>query len=438
MVEEKKIMKHNIQLSEVITIDTPDNRCAMAFAMELQNHLPNHSRTLLLTANRPELVHTNLEVVRQHLPHFDTIHDKTTYLFLKENWSELHGRYGIKAFINELRTLIEKEQYDLYYVHRLDLFFDKVFSEEIEEATLALIEAVRYHHKKVLLSYNTRTVSGKSFDTLLQNKRDLSFDVVPNSDGECDLTMKTHNRLLQKEFASIVLISDQPEIRHMHRLIFEKEPKIRFQTASLQDLEKAHSHLINEDTDLIIYNDTRKLLDTTLAHLFKQEAPHAQLYWLTNRKSIRKTDLSESKKIGIDLLFPRNFDIKEYIQYIEQVIQNQFYTHKLGRISFKEKSQVVDIRELMERISELEKNHILFSLVTVKMSDIKEENLPSLIRKEDFVFMDQSHDIVLFVLVNIMQEYAKQVIADRVHVNRFLVKAHSTEHLARLLQQDPA
>ena len=434
MVVLRKIMKHNIQLSEVITIDTPDNRCAMAFAMELQNHLPNHTRTMLLTANRPELVHSNLEVVKQHLPHFDTIHDKTTYLFLKENWSELYDRYGIKAFINELRTLIEKDRYDLYYFHRLDLFFDKVFNEEIEESILSLIEAVRYHHKKVLLSYNTHTVSGKSFDKLLQNKRDLSFDVVPNSDGECDLTMKTHNRLLKKEFASVVLISDQPEIRQMHRQILGEEPKIRFQSASLQDLEKAHSHLINEDTDLIIYNDSRKQLDSTLAHLFKKEAPHAQLYWLTNRKSIRKTDLTESKKIGIELLFPKNFDIKEYIQYIEQVIQNQFYTHKLENLSFNGQTQVVDIRELMQRISELEKLNILFSLVTVNMSDIKEENIPSLIRKEDFVFMDRTHNLVLFVLVNIMQEQAKQVIADRVHVNRFLVKTHSTENLARLLQ----
>jgi hypothetical protein len=427
-------MKHNIQLSEVITIDTPDNRCAMAFAMELQNHLPNHTSTMVITANRPELVHSNLEVVKQHLPHFDTIHDKTTYLFLKENWSGLHERYGIKAFINELRTLIEKDRYDLYYVHRLDLFFDKVFNEEIEESILALIEAVRYNHKKVLLSYNTHTVSGKSFDKLLQNKRDLSFDVVPNNDGECDLTMQTHNRLLQKESASIVLISDQPEIRHMHKHIFGSEPKIRFQSASLQDLEKAHSHLINEDTDLIIYNDSRKILDSSLAKLFKKEAPYAQLYWLTNRKSIRKTDLIESKKIGIELLFPKNFDIKEYIQYVEQVIQNQFYTHKLDDLSFNGENQVVDIRELMQRISELEKKNILFSLVTVNLSDIKEENIPSLIRKDDFVFMDQNHNIVLFVLINIMQEQAKQIIADRVHVNRFLVKTHSVENLTSLLQ----
>jgi hypothetical protein len=176
------------------------------------------------------------------------------------------------------------------------------------------------------------------------------------------------------------------------------------------------------------------MLDSSLAKLFKKEAPYAQLYWLTNRKSIRKTDLIESKKIGIELLFPKNFDIKEYIQYIEQVIQNQFYTHKLDDLSYSGENQVVDIRELMQRISELEKKNILFSLVTVNMSDIKEENIPSLIRKDDFVFMDQSHNLVLFVLINIMQEQAKQIIADRVRVNHFLVKTHSVENLTSLLQ----
>ncbi len=427
-------MKHNLQLSEVITIDTRENRCALAFAMELQHHFPSTPKTLFMTANKPELVRSNLEVVKQYFEPFDRIHQNTTYLFLKETWTDMHERYGIQTFINELSTLVKKEEYDLYYFHRIDLFFDKLFTTEIEESVIALIESIRYHHKKIFFSYNTQTVSGKSFDKLLQNRRDLSFDVIPNDEGECDLTMKTHNRLLQKESATIMLVSDQPDIQHLHEFVLQNEPKITYKALRLDELQNDPGQRIDHDTDLIIYNDTRKLLDQTMVQAFKKFAPHAQIFWLTNRKSIRKTDLTESKKIGIDMLFPKYFDIKEYIHYIEHVIQNQFYTHRFDSLSFLEKSQVVDIQELFQRIQEMEEKKILFSIVTVRMSDVKEENIPSLIRREDFVFMDKSHNIILFVLLNLMEESAKQIIADRVQVNRLLVKNHSVEHVANLLQ----
>ncbi len=428
-----KSMKHNIQLSEVITIDTQENRCALAFAMQLQRHLPSSPHTLFLTANKPELVRDNLEVVQRYFDHFNRIHANTTYLFLKEHWSEMQERYGTQAFINELRSLVEEEAYELFYFHRIDLFFDKLFTPEIEESVIALIEAVRYHHKKIFFSYNTKTVSGKSFDTLLQNRRDLSFDVVPNDDGECDLTMKTHNRLLQKARTTILLISDQADTRYMHNTIFAKEPKIDFRIITLEALQNDPGRHIDPETDLILYNDNRKLLDAEMSAAFKSFAPYAQIFWLTNRKSIRKTDLTESKKIGIDMLFAKYFDIKEYVYYVEQVIQNQFYSHKLDNLSFADKKQVVDIRELLQRVEELEKKHILFSIVTVRKSDIREENIASLIRKEDFVFMDDKHDIVLFVLLNLMPENAKQIIADRVDVNKLMVRHHSVENLAKLL-----
>ena len=428
-------MQHNIQISEVITIDTQENRCALAFAMELQHHLPATPHTLLLTANKPELVRENLQVVKEHLPHFDQIHENTTYLFLKERWQELKERYGVKAFINELGNMIQKERYDLYYFHRIDLFFDKEFTPEIEESIISIIEAVRYHHKKVFFSYNTKTVSGKSFDQLLQKRRDLSFDVVPNDDAACDLTMKTHNRLLQKERAKIVLVSDQPDLRDMHRLIFAQEPKIDFRIVSLEDLQNAPKSVIDSDTDLILYNDSRKLLDPTLTKAFKILASEATIYWLTNRKSIRKSDLSESKKIGIEMLFPKYFDTREYIHYIEQVIQNQFYSHKLDNLTFLEKEQIVDIQELFHRLAELQKKRILFTATTVRKSDIRGENITSRIRKEDFVFIDQKNDMMLFVLINLMEERARQIIANRFQINRLSVKVHSVQNLTRLLQE---
>ncbi len=431
----KDIMKQNLQLSEVITIDTQENRCAIAFAMELQLHLPSAPRTLFITGNRAQLVRDNLKIVSDYLEGFEHVHQNTSYLFLKESWSELHDRYGIQAFINELRTLTDNDTYDLFYFHRIDLFFDKAFNDEIEEAVLALIESVRYHHKKIFFSYNTQTVSGKSFERVLQNHRDLSFDVVPNNDGECDLTMKTHNRLLQKGYVSILLISDQPSVKRMHKYILEGEPDIRFKTLSLAQLQSG-DEAIDPQTDLIIYNDSIKLLDAEMTAELKKIAPDAQIFWLTGRKSIRKSDITKSKEIGIEMLFPKTFDIREYMHAIEHAVQKQFYSHKLDNLSYLNDTQIVNIQDLPKRLSELQSKRILFSVVTVNASHIHEENIPSLIRKEDFVFIDAEHDVVLFVLVNLPEEHARQIIAHRVNVNPLMVKYHNSETLTQLLRED--
>ncbi|MNN71818.1 hypothetical protein D3C81_1877890 [compost metagenome] len=107
----------------------------------------------------------------------------------------------------------------------------------------------------------------------------------------------------------------------------------------------------------------------------------------------------------------------------------------MDNLTFLEKEQIVDIQELFHRLEELQNKRILFTATTVRQSDVKEENIASLIRKEDFVFIDQKNDIMLFVLINLMEESARQIIANRLHLNRLTIKVHSVQNLTQLLQQ---
>ena len=424
-------MKHNIQLSEVITINTPDNRCALAFNMQLQKHLKETTKTLFLTANKVDLVRTNLQHVKQHLPHFDTIHQRMTYLFLKEEWSDISSRYGIKTFTKELHRMAEDPAFDFYYFHRIDLFFENNITQDVEQTILQFIETIRYHHKKILFSYNSLTASGQVFETLFKNRRDLSFDVILNDAGECDLTMRTHNRLLLKESASVCLISNQSDIRYLHNTILKNQPHIKLNIVTLEDLEKDPNHL-NKETDLIIYNDSRKFLTREIAQVFKKLAPNAQIFWVTNRKSIRKSDLNESKEYGIDMLFPKNFDIKEYVHYIEQVIQQAFYTKKLRTLSYLNESPNVTLDIFKKRLHELENKQILHSIVTVNLSDIQHDNLAAFIRKEDFVTIDKANNLAFFALINLLPENARQIIADRTSIHKKSIHVQQTKELTEL------
>jgi len=107
----------------------------------------------------------------------------------------------------------------------------------------------------------------------------------------------------------------------------------------------------------------------------------------------------------------------------------------LDNLTFLEKEQIVDIQELFHRLAELQKKRILFTATTVRKSDIRGENITSRIRKEDFVFIDQKNDMMLFVLINLMEERARQIIANRFQINRLSVKVHSVQNLTRLLQE---
>lgn len=425
-------MHQNIALSEVLTIDTKDNKCALAFSFELLGELSSDTNMLLTTSNDITLVQKNLEILKESLSSFEELHQRCSYLFLKNNWDILYEQYGLQTFQNELLSLTEDTHYDVYYFHRIDLFFDTHFTQKIKNILYAFIDAVRYHHKKVIFSYNTHTLSGKSFEMLLENRRDLSFHNINDKIDDCNLKMKTHNRLMKKENASIVVISDQEDIDYLHKTIFAKQENINYTYIQLETLIQADT-IINEQTDLIIYNDSKKPLNKNLIKAFKQTAPFAQIYVLSNRRSIRKIDLKISADMGIDQTFAKSFDIKEYVQHIEQVIHNNFYTHKLKNISFLGEIQRVDVKGLMQRLTELEKTNILFTMMTAQLSDTDTQILNQSIREDDFFFIDSSHNLILFVMLNILPEQAKDIIAERMKVNKLLIKHHKIDTLPELV-----
>ncbi len=425
-------MRKNIKISEIITINTNVNECALAFSYQLLDHLQDSNKMLVITANNIKKVYENVEQAKEYIANFDKLHPLTKYLFLKENWTKMHEKYGSKSFQNELISIVENKTFDLYYFHRIDMFFDKRFSENIQKALTLLIESIRYNHKKVIFSYNNQTISGKSFETFLKVKEDISFTIKPGNDNDCDFTMKTYNHLLKKEYASIYLISNDEDITNMHKIIFGDQKNIRFKHFTLDDLQNP-ANLEFKESDIIIYNDSRKMLDANMIQAFKKLAPYARIFSLSNRKSIRKTDLKESKEAGINLLLPKSFDLKEYIHTIELAIGDEFYTKKLKNLSFLTSAHQVDIKELMQRIAELEKNRIYFSIVTARATDIENNNISRMIRKEDFVFIDKSHDITLFVMINLLPDVAKDVIAERTSINKLLIKYHQKDALAQLI-----
>ena len=412
-------MKKNIEISEVFTIDTDENRCALLFCLQLQHQLDDE-KMLFLTANNFDLVHDNLERIKPYLSYFDDLHKRTKHLFLKESWLNLEAQYGIRSLSNELSSLVEHSDEKLFFLHRVDLFFDKVFNTELEDVMIAFIKDIRYHHKKVIFSYNSKTVTGKAFDELLDKRRDISYHIEEDKEdptGDCFSTIKTYNKFLKKPYAEIILISDDKNVIDMHEKIFSNQKDIHFSHLSLHDVVENKS-TIQEEADVVIYDDRMITMDEKMVKYLKGFAHFARIYQLSDKKFLRKTDLGEAQEMGIDYVAPYNFDIKEYVASIESVIENDFYTQKLKTFYEKTWVQEVDYQGLKEYLLALKESQILFSLLRVPIEEIEAGDVVSLIREEDCLYHDKEKESIVFALINILGENAKEILAKRLKIKK--------------------
>ncbi len=425
MVRRKKLKK-NIEISEVFTIDTDENRCALLFCLQLQHEL-NDAKMLVLTANNFQLVYDNLERVKPYVSYFDTLHERTKYLFLKESWLTLNAQYGARALSNELSSLVEHSVEELFFLHRIDLLFDKVFNKELEDVLIAFIKDIRYHHKRVIFSYNSKTATGKAFEELFVDRRDISYHIEADKsdvDGDCYMTIKTYNKFLKKPYAQIVLISDQKDIIDMHHIIFNNQKNIKFKHLSLEEFKKGIGTM-DETTDVVVYNDSQTTLDKKVVSELKEIAQFSKIFQLSDKKFLRKPDYGNAKALGIDYLAPLNFDIEEYIASIETVIENDFYSRKLKIFFENEQSQKVDFDKLKRHVVELKDQQILFSLLSANIEDIENSSLSALVRERDYIYQDTASKTVVFVLVNILRESAHDILAKRLGVKkRFITSYH--------------
>ncbi len=418
-------MKKNIEISEVFTIDTDENRCALLFCLQLQHEL-NDANMLFITANNFQLVHNNLERVKPYLSYFNTLHHRTKYLFLKDSWISLNEQYGARAFSNELSSLVEKSPQTLFFLHRIDLFFDKVFSTELEDVLIAFIKDIRYHHKKVIFSYNSKTATGKAFEALFVDRRDISYHIEEDKsdiDGDCYTTIKTYNKFLKKPYAQIVLISDEKEMIDMHKKIFKEQKNIHFKQITVEEMLQ-NSALIDETTDLVVYHDSGKQLDSRMIEKIKKVAHFSKIFYLSKKKFLRKTDRRQAQESGIEYIAATNFDLEEYIESIERVIENDFYTKKLKQFYRIEKTKEVDIEELKRSIVLLKQNGILFSLLSVNSHDVDVKNIDKLIREHDYLYIDHKRNTVVFVLLNILPTSAHEILSSRLGIKKTLVRTY--------------
>jgi hypothetical protein len=412
-------VKKNIEISEVFTIDTDENRCALLFCLQLQHQLDD-AKMLFLTANNFDLVHDNLERIKPYLSYFDTLHLRTKHLFLKDSWLNLDAQYGIRALSNELSSLVEHSEEKLFFLHRVDLFFDKVFNTELEDVMIAFIKDIRYHHKKVIFSYNSKTVTGKAFDELLDKRRDISYHIQEDKDdptGDCFSTIKTYNKFLKKPYAEIVLISDDSSMINMHKRVFSNQKDIHFSHLSLKDLVDSKDR-IHEEADVVIYDDRDITMDERMVKYLKGFAHFARIYQLSDKKFLRKTDLGQAQEMGIDYVAPYNFDIKEYISSIESVIENDFYTQKLKDFYSKSWQQEVDYEGLKNYLLALREAQIIFSLLRVPTEEIVVDDVVSMIREEDCIYHDKEKESLVFVLINILGDNAKEILAKRLKIKK--------------------
>ncbi len=411
-------MKKNIQISEIFTIDTDENRCALLFCLQLQHELDD-AKMLFITANNYQLVHDNLERIKPYISQFDTLHAKTKHLFLKDSWLHLNEQYGARALSNEMSALVEKSDEALFFMHRIDLFFDKAFTTELEDVIIGFIKDIRYHHKRVIFSYNSKTVSGKAIEALLVDRRDISYHIKEDKsdvDGDCYSTIKTYNKFLKKPYASIALISNSKEMIALHETLFSKQKDIKYKQFSVAQIAEDAS-LIDVDSDIVVYHDSQDLKPEMIADI-KKVAHFSKIFQLNDKKFLRKSDKSNLSDKGIDYIAANNVDIEEYVVAIESVIERDFYTQRLKSILAMGWKKEVDFQGLRAHVLFLREKEIVHTLLSVNSEDMILKDIISLVRDHDVLYHDRNKNMVVFVLLNIIGENAKEILSKRLDIKK--------------------
>ena len=426
-------MKKSINKAEVFTIDTDENRCALIFSFQLQEKL-NIEKKVFITANNYEFVYQNLSRIKPYIPFFDKIHDNTKYLFLKDSFINLFDQYGNRSITNELNRVLQQNEFDFFYFHRVDLFFSNLSESELEEVLLSVINDARYFHKRVIFSYNAKSIRGAIVENILKSKRDILYTIYEDknsSDNDCYSTVKWYNEFIEKDYYMILLLSEDKKLLDFHKNLFSGRSGIKYSHSTMEELLKDRN-ILNNNIDLIIYDDQISPIDRRVVNFIKNYSHFSQIYLFSRNRFLRRGDLDFVESIGVDEIISYNFDILDYISSIENTLNTPFYSKNFQHIKDLNITKVVNEDRFSKYIKLLLDKKIIFSLLSIPRKLIsKDIDIQKKIRDYDTTYYYEKDKLIFFVLVNICSHDAVKILSKRFDVKKREIVDHTKHYKKR-------
>ncbi len=399
--------KNNYQ-KRLILLKSEDNSCLIEAVYKF-HYTKESDRVLVLSHKEKSFIQDSIDQIKVNSAEYTTQLNSTRFMFLKDSWKTLDTMYGKTFFINEIQKIMKEEEFTILYFHRADTFFEGCSKRDLERIVTDLSEVARYYHKVVIFSLGEFTRLGKIMDEVFYKEIDVEYFISKDMLGKCQSKMLN----IKKEFTNIVLFSDKPDVVKFHEYIFKKDKHIHFNHVTELD----ENQLPVEEADIIIYNIHNVPFKDKLLNLIKTRKLRTKFLYLSNDAIIRKRDKVKKIEKGITHVFEKNFDILEYIYTIEKLVGSEFYTTILDKVNILPHNHYLKDEDILkDSVYNFLNYHIYFCMVAVEYSencDITMDIIDNSVRDLDFVYHNKTNRNLIFLLVDILPEYAQKLIVQR-------------------------
>ena len=402
-----------VDSGEIVCLDVKDNGSALQLAAAAQAERPfGPGGGVVITSLHHDLLREELRSVVENFPDLEHIHPLTEYLFLREGWSGMVAKEGTEAIRRELGKIFGTKEWTFFHIFRADLIFGGLRESTAELLVDAVSEMARYHGKTLIFTYSSRTAAGRRFRAAAAKRCDTLYRQTSRDTAQEDEPANLPAKV-ETERSPVLLISDDAQMESLHDLLFENEKSIAYSRCSFEELKKGYRSYLNEESLLVIYRSEEQPLCNRMVETIRSLAPNAKLVWISGRDSLRQSDRHAAIGIGIERIFPRLFDLQEYILFLEQILNSEFYTRRKKRLPGLEKVVTGDRDLLQSRMERLRRERILFCNIEMESEGLDECNLSRMIREGDAVFVDRQRRRLSFVLIDILGSSAAKVLSKR-------------------------
>jgi CheY-like chemotaxis protein len=347
-----------------------------------------------------------------------------SYLTLKEDWLEYKIKYGYEFIIEDINRAISIHEPKNVIFHRMDLMFGSHVSDNISMFMEKLLLIKDKHECKFFITTIPNNENEEIIETIedfsdinleitkekerIINIKNSIFPVKPDKyyflykDDRIEIKPVETDIKIDKKI-HILLITDKQELISLHKYIFNKKGFFIDVATSMTDT----INKILSGPDIIIYNPKTEDLDLSVCNTIKQQKIASKLIYITQSEYVRSEDKMRALESGCYEMFPINFALGDYILEIEKMLNDNFYTSILNKLS--KNKLITKTDHFCKVVDSLYKERIFFSILKFK-SDKTPEDIRKKLRSTDIIHYNGQTKEYTLCLINIRKRNIKPVL----------------------------
>ena len=426
-----------LQKSDIILIEGESKSGKLTFALYSYSQNEKIDKVIILSSIQKKLMEKRINSLKNlNNEKLNQLLETIELFCLKENWLEIKASYGFDFIYEDIERIILNSKSDAVILHRPDLMFshdeydyarlflekfieiannngkkifitsekDHFITEFLENYTdISLIIEKYPNIRKILIKHSLYPIDTNEYKFILENKK---FILEKLSQKE---TIKTQSQQIDFSKKTLLLVSEDERFININKYLFENYFEI--------DIASNLSEVINKITqkpDIVIYQDNHPLTDFSICNTIKKLSQNSKIIFILNKEYIRTEDKMDATQLGCCEIFPKFFNLEEYILTIEKSINHFFYSNKIKLLPLQKIA--TNYENFCKNIQSLYKERIFFSVIETK--EFNKEIIKKL-RNHDILFINEKNNYLYLALINVTKEMFEKRLKEKLQLKNY-------------------